>query len=175
MMINGHTKFLTLLGDPIHSVKAPMIYNPYLREQHINTILLPIEVTSAEFSMVLKSLMLIKNFVGSLITMPHKVNAVDLVDELNTTAKIAGSCNAIKLANDGKVIGDMFDGEGFIRGIIRKGIQPAGKKALVVGSGGVGSAIAASLAVAKVAKLCLIDTRVEITQALVTRLKAYYP
>lgn len=175
MMINGHTKFLTLLGDPIHSVKAPMIYNPYLREQHINTILLPIEVTSAEFSPVLKSLMLVKNFVGSLITMPHKVNAVDLVDELSTTAKIAGSCNAIKLANDGKVIGDMFDGEGFVRGIIRKGIQPAGKKALVVGSGGVGSAIAASLAAAKVAKLCLIDTRVEITQALATRLKAYYP
>ncbi|UYZ83941.1 shikimate dehydrogenase [Entomomonas sp. E2T0] len=175
MIINGKTDFLTLLGDPIHSVKAPMIYNPYLQELNINTILLPIEVSPEQFPFVLKALLQVKNFRGSLITMPHKVNAISLVDELSTTAKIAGACNAIKIADDGKVIGDMFDGEGFVRGMTRKGINPQGKKAFVVGSGGVGSAIAASLAAVGITKLCLSDTRQGSAQSLGNRLKTHYP
>ena len=58
---------------------------------------------------------------------------------------------------DGTLFGDMFDGEGFVRGVKRNGRELAGKKALVVGSGGVGSAIAASLAAAGVARLGLFD------------------
>ena len=54
-------------------------------------------------------------------------------------------------AADGRLIGDLFDGEGFVRGVQRKGLVLKGASALVVGSGGVGSAIAASLAAAGVA------------------------
>ena len=61
------------------------------------------------------------------------------------------------LGPDGTLVGDMFDGEGFVRGVQRKGRELAGARALVVGTGGVGSAIAASLAEAGVARLALYD------------------
>ena len=77
--------------------------------------------------------------------MPHKVTTVDLLDEASTAVKVAGSCNAVRKSREGRLQGDLYDGEGFVRGIRRKGFQVEGARALVVGSGGVGCAIAASL------------------------------
>ncbi len=79
--------------------------------------------------------------------MPHKVTTVALLDECSTAVEIAGSCNAIlKRSRRDVCIGDMFDGVGFTRGLRRRNFMFAGARCLVVGSGGVGSAIAASLA-----------------------------
>ncbi len=95
------------------------------------------------------------NIIGALVTMPHKIATCDLVQRLSPTAAIAGACNAIRREADGSLSGDMFDGEGFVLGLRRKGFNPQGTRALVVGSGGVGSAIAASLAAAGVSALTL--------------------
>jgi shikimate dehydrogenase len=69
----------------------------------------------------------------------------------------------------------MFDGEGFVRGLQRKGLELRGASALVVGSGGVGSAIAASLAAAGVAELALFDSVPASAEALAARLREHYP
>lgn len=175
MMINGETEFLTLIGQPIQSVKAPMIYNPYFEAQKLNVLLLPMEVALDSFSSLIQGLFKVPNYRGSLITMPYKVAVVDLVDELSTTAKIAGACNAIKKTAAGKLVGEMFDGEGFVRGVLRKGLLLKGRAVLVIGSGGVGSAIAASLAAAGVAKLALYDAHADVVAALSDRLQKYYP
>jgi shikimate dehydrogenase len=89
--------------------------------------------------------------------------------------RIAGSCNAILKRPDGKLVGDMFDGTGFVRGIERKGRKLAGTRALVVGSGGVGSAIAASLAAAGIAHIGLFDAHPASAESLGARLREYYP
>jgi shikimate dehydrogenase len=68
----------------------------------------------------------------------------------------------------------MFDGEGFVRGLLRKGCALQGARVLVVGCGGVGSAIAASLAAAGVAELALFDPRDESQQGLAARLQKHY-
>ncbi len=68
----------------------------------------------------------------------------------------------------------MFDGEGFVRGVLRKGVTLKGASALVVGSGGVGSAIAASLAAAGVARLGLFDVNAASANGLADRLRAHY-
>ena len=70
---------------------------------------------------------------------------------------------------------DLFDGEGFVRGVRRRGCRLEGARSLVVGCGGVGSAIAASLAAARVAALTLFDSRPESARALAQRLAAHYP
>jgi len=88
---------------------------------------------------------------------------------------VAGSCNAVKRTEDGRLVGDMFDGEGFVRGVRRKGLPLAGASALVVGSGGVGCAIAASLAGAGVATLALFDANAASAQALADRLRQHHP
>jgi shikimate dehydrogenase len=127
------------------------------------------------FAPVLRSLFTLENIRGALITMPHKVSVVDLCDEVTPTVQVAGSCNAVKRAPDGRLVGDMFDGEGFVRGLKRKGLELRGASALVVGSGGVGSAIAASLAAAGVATLALYDVNAEAAEALAARLATHYP
>ena len=68
----------------------------------------------------------------------------------------------------------MFDGAGFVRGVQRKGRELAGSSALVVGSGGVGSAIAASLAAAGVSRMALYDSYTQSSEGLADRLRQHY-
>lgn len=174
-MINGHTEIIAHLGFPTHAFKAPMIYNPWFEKAGINAIVVPMGCQSADFPDFLGSVFKLSNIRGALITMPHKVTTVGLVDELSATAAIAGACNAVKRLPDGHLIGDMFDGEGFVRGLLRKGLILKGARALVVGNGGVGCAIAASLAASGVLEMDLFDVNEASARGLADRLMQHYP
>ena len=174
-MIRGTTTLIAHIGYPTASFKAPMIYNPYFEQQGIDAVVMPMGVKAADYPQVLASLRKLANLRGALITMPHKLTTVDLVDEVTPTARIAGACNAILLRADGSLLGDMFDGAGFVRGVQRKGLRLEGSSALVVGCGGVGSAIAASLAAAGVAKIGLYDATPAAADGLAGRLRTHYP
>jgi shikimate dehydrogenase len=175
MTISGRTRLIAHLGYPTESFKAPMIYNPYFEKYNIDAVVVPMGCTAENYAAFLKLVFKLSNIHGALVTMPHKVTTVALLDEVMTTAKVAGSCNAVRLGPDGILVGDMFDGEGFVRGVLRKGRVLAGARALVVGSGGVGSAIVASLAKAGVAELALFDAHSATMNGLAERLRAYYP
>ena len=142
-MINGDTILIAHMGYPTTTFKAPLIYNPYFESIGLNAVVVPMGVRVDDYPSFLKAVFKLTNIRGALITMPHKVTTTGLVDEVSTAARIAGACNAVLLREDGTLVGDMFDGEGFVRGVLRKGRAVAGSKVLVVGSGGVGSAIAA--------------------------------
>jgi shikimate dehydrogenase len=156
-MISGHTKLITHLGYPTGSFKAPMIYNPYFEAHDIDAVVVPMGCRTEDYAAFLPLVCKLSNFHGALVTMPHKVTTMALLNEVSITARVAGACNAIKLGPDGQRVGDMFDGEGFVRGLKRKGRMVQGARALVVGSGGVGSAIAASLAAAGVSEIGVYD------------------
>jgi shikimate dehydrogenase len=173
-MITGDTILIAHLGYPTTTFKAPMIYNPYFDSIGVNAVVMPMGVKTEAYAEVLKALFQLTNIRGALVTMPHKVTTLSLVDEVSPTARIAGACNAILRRPDGMLVGDMFDGEGFVRGVARKGQRVAGASALVVGSGGVGSAIAASLAAAGVTRLGLFDAYPASADALASRLAAHY-
>jgi len=175
MIINGKTLLIAHVGYPTESFKAPMIYNPWFAQQGINALVVPMGCKAEDYPAFFRSLFRLTNIRGALVTMPHKVTTVELVDEFTPTARIAGACNAVLLHDDGKLVGDQFDGAGFVRGIQRKGCKLEGARAIVSGSGGVGSAIAASLAAAGVAELALYDTRDASASALRDRLVAHYP
>ena len=132
-------------------------------------------VRAEDYAEVFRALFRLTNIRGALITMPHKVTTMALVDECSVTARIAGSCNAVLRRPDGTLLADMFDGEGFVRGVKRKGFKPDGARCLVVGNGGVGSAIAASLANAGVDELALHDAQAANSRLLAARLKTHYP
>lgn len=175
MRIDGHTEVIAHLGYPTHSFKAPLIYNPYFESAGINAVVVPMACRTDSFARVIKSLFELENVRGALVTMPHKVTTIALLDDLSPTARIAGACNAILKRPDGSLVGDMFDGAGFVRGVVRKGRPLGGARALVVGAGGVGSAIAASLAAAGVAAIGLYDTHPGAADALGARLHEHYP
>lgn len=174
-MISGHTRLIAHLGFPTESFKAPMIYNPWFAANGLDIKVMPIGVKPQAFADLLRSLFRTTNVIGALITMPHKVATTELVDRLSPTARIAGACNAVRVNEAGELEGDMFDGEGFVRGMRQRGQVAEGKRALVVGCGGVGCAIGASLAAAGVASLTLYDTRRESSEALAARLQQHYP
>ena len=173
-MINGNTEIIAHIGFPTHAFKAPMIYNPWFKKCGANVKVVPMGCKPEDYPAFLKTLFKLTNIRGALITMPHKVTTVGLLDVVSPTAAIAGACNAVRLGADGRLEGDMFDGEGFVRGLLRKGCVLNGARVLVVGCGGVGSAIAASLAAAGVAELALFDPRDESQQGLAVRLQKHY-
>ncbi|VTU25916.1 shikimate dehydrogenase family protein [Variovorax sp. PBL-E5] len=174
-MISGKTTLIAHLGYPTESFKAPMIYNPWFDRQGIDAVVVPMGCKPEDYPGVLASLFRLTNLRGALVTMPHKITTMSLVDEVTPTAKIAGACNAILKRPDGTLLGDQFDGAGFVRGVLRKGRALAGARVLVSGCGGVGSAIAASLAAAGVAQLSLFDASAASADALAGRLRAHYP
>jgi shikimate dehydrogenase len=158
-MIDGNTELIAHLGHPTTTFKAPLIYNPYFAAEGINAVVVPMGVTAAHYAPFLRWLARLTNIRGCLVTMPHKVTTLALMNEVSPAAEVAGACNAILVRPDGSLLGDMFDGA----------------RALVVGNGGVGSAIAASLAGAGVAALGLHDTDAAATAALAWRLTRRYP
>jgi len=173
-MIRGTTSLIAHIGFPTHAFKAPMIYNPYFEHAGIDAVVVPMGCRPEHYAAFLRSVFTLENIRGALITMPHKVSTVALLDEATPTVQIAGACNAVRRTPDGRLVGDMFDGEGFVRGLRRKGCTLAGARALVVGAGGVGSAIAASLAAAGVGSIGLYDTQPAAAEALAGRLQAHY-
>lgn len=174
-MIDGHTDLIAHIGYPTHSFKSPMIYNPYFEHAGINTLVVPMGCQAPDFPVFLKSVFTLTNIRGALITMPHKVVTVGLLDEVTATVKVAGACNAVKRGSDGRLLGDMFDGAGFVRGVLRKGLVLQGARVLVVGCGGVGCAIAASLAGAGIGAITLYDVQAASAETLAQRIRTHHP
>ena len=174
-MIRGTTRLIAHIGYPTHTFKAPLVYNPYFEHAGIDAVVVPMACESGPYPELLRAVFRLANILGALVTMPHKVATVGLLDELSPAVQIAGSCNAVRRAADGRLQGDLFDGEGFVRGVRRKGFKVQGARALVVGAGGVGCAIAASLAAAGAAQLTLFDARAAAASGLAERLREHYP
>jgi shikimate dehydrogenase len=174
-MINGKTLLIAHLGYPTEGFKAPLVYNPWFEKNAINALVVPMGVRADNYTETVQSLFKLTNIRGALVTMPHKVTTLGLVDEATPAARIAGACNAILLRPDGSLLGDQFDGAGFVRGVKRKGLRLEGARVLVCGSGGVGSAIAASLAAEGIAAIALFDNNAASSEALAARLRTHYP
>jgi shikimate dehydrogenase len=174
-MIDGDTKLIAHIGYPTVTFRAPLIYNPWFRRRGINAAVMPLGVTSDNFREAFPQICRFTNFHGALITMPHKGAVVDWLDDVSAAVRVAGACNAVRRSGDGKLAGDMFDGEGFVRGVAHAGRNVAGQRVFIVGAGGVGSAIAASCAKAGAGEIALYDTRAETTERLAERLRLNYP
>jgi shikimate dehydrogenase len=175
MPLGGNTRILAHIGYPTATFRAPSIYNPYFEAAGIDACVVPMGVRAEDFAVSFPAILRFANVIGALVTMPHKIAVVEKLDEISAAVRIAGSCNAVRRLPGGGLAGDMFDGEGFVRGLARKGFAMAGASALIVGAGGVGSAVAASLAGRGAAKLSLVDPDRHAATRLAERLKAHYP
>jgi shikimate dehydrogenase len=174
-VIRGTTRLIAHFGDPIAPVKAPMIYNPYFERNAIDAVVVPMGVSPADYPLTLGAVFRLTNALGAIITMPHKRSTVGLLDDCSVRVRAAGSCNAIVRRPDGTLFGDLFDGLGFVSGLVRNGFAVTGARCLVVGAGGAGSAIAAALATAGAGALAIWDIAPANTEALLARLHQHHP
>ncbi|MBE1494001.1 shikimate dehydrogenase [Amycolatopsis lexingtonensis] len=173
-MISGTTTLVAHLGYPTHTFKSSLICNPWFERNGIDAAVVPMGIKAEDYLGFFRSIFALTNVRGALITMPHKVATMELVDEISPAAAIAGATNAVLRREDGSLLADQFDGAGFVRGMLRKGFDPAGKRALVVGNGGVGSSIAASLAGLGLAEIGLFDPDAAASDALSQRIGLHY-
>jgi shikimate dehydrogenase len=175
MTIRGTTALIAHIGFPTHAFRSPLIYNPYFEEAGIDAVVVPMGCRAEHFPTVLAAVFTLTNVRGALITMPHKVAAAALLDDASPAVRIAGACNAVRRMDDGRLHGDLFDGEGFVRALQRKGCRLEGARALVIGAGGVGAAIAASLAASGARPIALFDIDADRARELAARLASSYP
>src|SRR5205085_8205059 len=80
-MIRGTTRLIAHIGYPTHTFKAPLVFNPYFEHAGIDAVVVPMGCEAGPYPAFLKSLFNLTNILGALITMPHKVTTVALLDE----------------------------------------------------------------------------------------------
>ena len=176
--ISGKTRIFGVIASPIAHVRAPMVFNPEFARRNIDAVLVPMHILPENLPETLNALAQLPNCGGVAVTIPHKMTAASLCDELGMGAEISGAVNAIRF-EDGRMIGDNFDGMGFVAGLIGEGHDPKGKDALLLGAGGAGRAVALALAEVMAesgaGRLTIHNRDATKAEALVALLKAQYP
>lgn len=156
-MLHGSTELVAIVGSPITQVKSPENFNRWFQANALNLAMLPIDIREDALDAFLATLRGWQNLRGVVVTVPYKQVLAGRLDEVSERAGALGSVNVIRRQADGRLLGDNVDGEGFLNAACLNGFQARGKRALVIGAGGVGSAIAWSLCQAGVESLVLSD------------------
>ena len=137
--ISGHTRLLALIGSPVGHSGSPAMYNYSFEKLGLDYAYMAFDVKEDGVKAALDAMRLF-NMRGMNVTMPDKVEAARYMDELSPAAQIIGAVNTI-VNDEGKLIGHMTDGEGFVNNLKDHGISIVGKKMVVAGGGGAATAI----------------------------------
>ncbi|MCO6419622.1 shikimate dehydrogenase [Siccirubricoccus sp. KC 17139] len=175
--LDGATRLFVVIGDPIAQVKAPAGITAAMAARGRNAVLVPLHVTAAGVEACLAGLARAQNLDGIVVTVPHKFTARRLCATVTERADFLGSVNIMRRGPRGGHAGwhgDMTDGLGFLGAIEAGGFRPQGKRALQVGAGGAGTAIALALLEAGLAELALHDADAARRDALLERLRARF-
>ncbi len=156
-LIDGRTRLYGIIGHPIEQVKSPELLSAKFRERGRNAIMLPIHILPEKFDESMRGLMALGNLDGIIATVPYKLRIMKYLDRLQPSAKRIGAVNASRREKDGTWTGDMFDGQGMVLALRANGFDVKGKRVMMSGAGGVGSAIADALAAAGVKTLLIHD------------------
>ncbi|MFC5497677.1 shikimate dehydrogenase family protein [Caenimonas terrae] len=172
--ITGTTRVFLILGDPVSQVRAPEMFNHLFRTHGIDAVLAPAHVRPADLERFVRNVTAAGNIDGLWLAIPHKTAMVELLDRCDRLGRAAGAVNAARRNPDGSLEGALFDGIGFVKALDHFGIPCAGRDALVVGVGGGGVAIAASLCERGVRRLALYDNVPGRTATVASRLQAEF-
>ena len=170
--ITGSTRILGIIGDPIRQVRAPEVWTSLFQHNGIDAVCIPMQVTAAGLNTFLEGAKALRNFAGLIVTIPHKPASLSQVGHPSARARHVGAVNVVRLEADGQWAGDIVDGVGFVGGLEARGPKVAGRRALVVGSGGVGTAIAFAIAEAGAAEVAVADIYAERAADVARRINA---
>lgn len=156
--LSGETRLFPIFGDPIVFVKSPQRLTTGFAAPGHNGICFPMQVPEGDLAAVMQGLTATRNVDGLLITMPHKFTAFTYCATSSDTARLLGGVSVMRRDVDGTWHGDMLDGLAFVKAQIDEGAKPEGARALLVGAGAAGSAIAIALLQAGVRELVIYDS-----------------
>jgi len=167
--IDARTKIIALVGDPIEHSLTPLIQNAALRRLGLNVRNIAFKVPKGLLRDVIKGFK-VAGVLGVMVTIPHKEDAFKLADERDEFAELMGSANLL-VFKDGKVIAYSTDGYAASKSLKEAGIDPKGKRVVIVGTGGAGRALAFQFVLDGAQKLTLFNRTVERAKKLKGELK----
>lgn len=170
----GETRLVGIVGDPIAQVKSPANVTRAMLERGRNCVIVPLHVTPADLDRFVRGASLARNLDGLIVTVPHKLAMYRHCATATERSHFLGAVNVMRRGRDGRWHGDMVDGDAFVNGIRAAGCRPQGQRALLVGAGGAGSAIALALLDAGVAELAIHDEDIGRRDSLLQRLQAVH-
>ncbi|MGO1044192.1 shikimate dehydrogenase [Clostridioides difficile] len=139
MEISGRTGLFALIGTPVGHSKSPIMYNYSFEKLDLDYRYLAFDITVDKVKDALSAIKTF-NIKGANVTMPCKTAVTEYMDELSPAARIIGACNTI-VNEDGKLIGHITDGVGYVRNLKENGVEVKGKKLTIMGAGGAATAI----------------------------------
>jgi len=173
--LDGRTRLFAIVGDPVAQVGSPALFNGAFRRMGRNAVLVPLHVPPAGLGAVVGAFRATRNFDGLVVTVPHKIAALDCVDEIGPFARRSTAVNAIRKLAHGRLLGENFDGQGFVRGLARHGDCIAARRVLLIGAGGAGRAVAHAIAARHPAAIGIRDTDRARARTLIDDLAAHLP
>lgn len=174
-LISGNTQICFVLGDPISHVRTPQALNRLFAENRVDATMAPLHVLPDDLGSALSFIRCARNVRGAVVTIPHKIAASQLCDELSERAAEARAVNVIRKTDDGRLAGDLLDGVGFVAGLTSRGVSLKGGRVFLQGAGGAGRAIAFALAAAGVDRLQIRNRHQGRAVELADRLRAKFP
>lgn len=173
--VTGKARLYAIVGDPIAHVRVPTVFNARFAARGIDAACVPLHVTAARLPAAIDGLRALENLDGFVVTAPHKHAMVGLCDEVVGEGRLVGAVNAVRRTADARLVGDLFDGQGFVAGLRAAGHALQGRRAFVAGAGGAASAVSFALARAGVAAITIHNRTAPRAEALVRKLAAAYP
>ena len=174
LVLSGATRVLVIVGDPIAQVKSPAGVTAGLLARGRDAVVVPAHVAPAELDAYVEGTRLARNLDGIIVTVPHKFAACAHCATVTPRARLLSAVNVMRRNDDGTWHGDMVDGLAFVSAMRLGGCEPRGKRALLAGAGGAGSAIALALLDEGVAELSIHDADAARREALIARLSTVH-
>ena len=153
--IKGTTGLLALIGSPVGHSGSPAMYNFSFQYHNLDYAYMAFDIKEDEVPAALDAMRLFK-MRGCNVTMPCKNKAAQCVDELSPAARIVGAVNTIVNEN-GKLVGHITDGTGFVRNLKEHGVDVKGKKMVVLGAGGAATALLVQCALDGAARISIFN------------------
>lgn len=171
----GNTHYYAILAHPVAHVRAVEFFNPRFEAASRDGFLIPMHILPEDLEATIPALIKVKNLKGFVITIPHKPAMAKMCQQVGPAGRLTGTVNTVRIEDDGSLSGDMFDGLGLVEGCKLNGMDPAGKRVLMVGCGGAGRAIAFALADAGATELVLHNRTAARAEELAAEVAAHAP
>lgn len=151
----GSTHLAGVIGWPVRHSRSPAIHNAAYRALGLDWVYVALPVPPGEVPAALGGMRAL-GIEGLSVTMPHKAAVAAEVDVLAADAAALGAVNSVRRDGD-RLVGDNTDGGGFVDSLLDAGVDPAGRRCVVLGAGGAARAVIRALAVAGAAQVTVVN------------------
>lgn len=155
-MITGSTRVACVVGRPARHSLSPAIHNAAFAAAGVDAVYVALDIEEAALASTIATLRVI-GFVGASVTMPYKEAALGLCDEVGDAARALGSLNTLIPLADGRLRGESTDGAGCVGALRGAGVDPTGKRCVVVGAGATARACIVGLAAVGAASVGVVN------------------